>query len=120
MTSHDAPHESDSTSAARDAEITAALVDLLDLRTDVEEDVFTAATDAQPGGHVFGGQVMGQAIIAQGRTVPEGRRIHSSYSYFLAPGIPDVPIRFAVDRLRDGGSFSVRRVLATQAQPGRG
>ena len=101
----------------------AALLDLLDLR-EVEADpvMATPATVAsfegdsspQPGGHVFGGQVMGQAVTAVGRTVPEGRRIHSMYSYFLAPGDPSRPIRFQVDTLRDGGSFSVRRVLATQ------
>lgn len=103
-----------------------ALVALLDLRAvDLDPAVATEATVAsfeghsspQPGGHVFGGQVMGQAVTAVGRTVPEGRRIHSMYSYFLAPGDPEHPIRFHVDALRDGGSFSVRRVLATQ--PGR-
>ena len=107
--------------------IAAGLVDLLDLRT-VQAPSGAPATTAvavyegdsspQPGGHVFGGQVMGQAVTAVGRTVPEGRRIHSMYSYFLAPGDPAHPIRFQVDALRDGGSFSVRRVLALQ--PGRG
>lgn len=82
--------------------------------TQLDEGVFEGITVPQPGGHVFGGQVMGQAIIAIGRTVPETRRIHSSYSYFLAPGDPELPIRFTVDALRDGGSFSVRRVLASQ------
>ncbi len=76
--------------------------------------VFEGPTDPQPGGHVFGGQVMGQAIVATGRTVPEGRFIHSMFSYFLRPGDPTLPIRFEVDALRDGGSFSVRRVLASQ------
>src|SRR5699024_7407458 len=75
---------------------------------------FEGDSSPQPGGHVFGGQVMGQAVTAVGRTVPPGRRIHSMYSYFLEPGDPAHPIRFQVDALRDGGSFSVRRVLATQ------
>src|SRR5690625_7250395 len=57
---------------------------------------------------------MGQAVAAAGRSTPEGRRIHSMYSYFLAPGDPAQRIRFHADALRDGGSFSVRRVLATQ------
>lgn len=101
----------------------ATLLDLLDLReVGADPAVATPATVASfegdssphPGGHVFGGQVMGQAVTAVGRTVPEGRRIHSMYSYFLAPGDPAHPIRFQVDTLRDGGSFSVRRVLATQ------
>lgn len=102
---------------------TAALLELLALRQiEPEASLATPATVAafqgdsspQPGGHVFGGQVMGQAVSAVGRTVPEARRIHSMYSYFLAPGDPAEPIRFHVDALRDGGSFSVRRVLATQ------
>lgn len=106
--------------------VAAGLVDLLDLRPVDAAGAASSATavavyegdsSPQPGGHVFGGQVMGQAVTAVGRTAPEGRRIHSMYSYFLAPGDPAHPIRFEVDALRDGGSFSVRRVLATQ--PGR-
>ena len=108
------------------ARIAAGLVDLLDLRpvdaagaasSPTAIAVYEGDSSPQPGGRVFGGQVMGQAVTAVGRTVPEGRRIHSMYSYFLAPGDPAHPIRFEVDVLRDGGSFSVRRVLATQ--PGR-
>ncbi|SLM95046.1 Acyl-CoA thioesterase II [Brachybacterium nesterenkovii] len=98
---------------ASPAAVAQGLVDLLDLEQ-IDEAVFEGYSNPQPGGHVFGGQVMGQAISAMVRTVPAGRRIHSSYSYFLAPGAPDVPIRFAVEQLRDGGSFSARRVLATQ------
>ncbi|MCT1558461.1 acyl-CoA thioesterase II [Helcobacillus massiliensis] len=75
---------------------------------------FEGDSHPHPGGHVFGGQVMGQAVMAVGRTVPEGRHIHSMFSYFLRPGDPSVPIRFEVDSLRDGRSFSVRRVLAIQ------
>lgn len=106
--------------------VAAGLVDLLDLRpvdaagaasSPTAIAVYEGDSSPQPGGHVFGGQVMGQAVTAVGRTAPEGRRIHSMYSYFLAPGDPAHPIRFEVDALRDGGSFSVRRVLATQ--PGR-
>lgn len=89
------------------------LTRLLDLRT-LAEGSFEGDSSPQPGGHVFGGQVMGQAITAVGRTVPAQRRVHSMYSYFLAPGDPEVPIAFDVEVLRDGGSFSVRRVLATQ------
>lgn len=103
----------------------AALLDLLDLRlvpeahpsSDATAAVYEGDSSPQPGGHVFGGQVMGQAIIAAGRTLPEGRAIHSMFSYFLAPGDPDHPIRFHVDVLRDGGSFSARRVLALQPDP---
>ena len=105
------------------SEIAAGLVDLLDLgeiapfgefSTPASVAAYQGESSPQPGGHVFGGQVMGQAVTAVGRTVSPERRIHSMYSYFLAPGDPSHPIRFHVDALRDGGSFSVRRVLATQ------
>ena len=105
------------------SEIVASLVDLLDVQeiapfgefsTPATVAAYRAESSPQPGGHVFGGQVMGQAVKAVGRTVADDRRIHSMYSYFLAPGDPAHPIRFQVDALRDGGSFSVRRVLANQ------
>ncbi len=63
---------------------------------------------------MFGGQVAGQALVAAGRTVPADRFVHSLHSYFVRPGNPRVPIRYAVDRLRDGRSFSIRRVVAEQ------
>lgn len=62
---------------------------------------------------VFGGQVIGQALYAACRTV-EDRQPHSLHAYFLLPGDPQVPIVYEVERLRDGGSFSTRRVLALQ------
>jgi acyl-CoA thioesterase-2 len=67
-----------------------------------------------PGGRVFGGQVLGQGVIAAGRTVAEDRHIHSLHGYFLRAGDATEPIRFEVDVLRDGGSFSARRVHALQ------
>lgn len=63
---------------------------------------------------VFGGQVLGQSVIAAGRSVPDGRPIHSLHGYFLRPGDPAHPIDFEVERLRDGRSFSARRVQAVQ------
>src|SRR5699024_1132689 len=75
---------------------------------------YQGESSPHPGGHVFGGQVMGQAVTAVGRTVSAERRIHSMYSYFLAPGDPAHPIRSQVDALRAGSCFSVRRVLATR------
>src|SRR5699024_7005169 len=105
------------------SEIAAGLVDLLDLREIAPPGEFsTPATAAAyqgeasppPAGRVVGGPVMGQAVPAVARTVSAERRIHSLSSYFLAPGDPARPIRFQVDALRDGSSFSVRRVLATQ------
>jgi acyl-CoA thioesterase-2 len=62
---------------------------------------------------VFGGQVIGQALVAAHRTV-EGRPAHSLHAYFLRAGDPTVPILYEVDRIRDGGSFSTRRVVAIQ------
>jgi acyl-CoA thioesterase-2 len=62
---------------------------------------------------VFGGQVLGQALVAAGRTV-EGRVAHSLHAYFLVAGDPKVPILYEVDRSRDGSSFSSRRVVAIQ------
>jgi acyl-CoA thioesterase-2 len=62
---------------------------------------------------VFGGQVIGQALVAACRTV-EGRPPHSLHAYFLEPGDPKVPIIYKVDRLRDGKNFSTRRVIAIQ------
>jgi hypothetical protein len=64
---------------------------------------------------VFGGQVAGQALVAASRTVDEpGRLVHSLHAYFLRPGDPSVPIVYEVDRIRDGKSFSTRRVVAIQ------
>lgn len=66
------------------------------------------------GGHsVFGGQVMGQALVAAGRTV-ENRSIHSFHGYFLRPGDMYAPIVYDVDRIRDGKSFTTRRIVAIQ------
>src|ERR671922_1121766 len=62
---------------------------------------------------VFGGQVIGQALVAAVRTV-EGRTPHSMHAYFLLPGDPKVPIIYEVERIRDGKSFTTRRVLAIQ------
>ena len=62
---------------------------------------------------VFGGQVIGQALVAATRTV-EGRTAHSLHGYFLRPGDPSVPIIYEVDRIRDGRSFTTRRVVAIQ------
>jgi len=83
-----------------------------------EADVFIGRSQPMPHGRVFGGQVLAQSVIAAGRTVAdlEGapRRIHSLHGYFLRPGDANHRIRFAVQRLRDGHSFSVRRVQAIQ------
>ncbi|WP_299016100.1 acyl-CoA thioesterase II [uncultured Polaribacter sp.] len=64
--------------------------------------------------HVFGGQVVAQAVNAAYRTVPENRFIHSLHSYFLEAGDLTIPINYKVTEMRDGGSFSTRRVTASQ------
>ena len=66
-------------------------------------------------GALFGGMVAAQSIIAACRTVAPERRIHSLHSYFLRPGRHDAPLRFVVDRIRDGKTFTTRRVVAHQA-----
>jgi acyl-CoA thioesterase-2 len=62
---------------------------------------------------VFGGQVAGQALVAAARTVEHGA-VHSLHAYFLRPGDPSIPILYEVDRIRDGRSFTTRRVVAIQ------
>lgn len=65
---------------------------------------------------LFGGQVLGQTLVAAARTVAPTRQIHSLNAYFLRPGTTDAPLDFAVERVRDGGTFSNRRVVARQGE----
>ena len=88
------------------------LVDLLDLEP-IEVNIFRGTQPNEERQRVFGGQVAGQALMAAGRTVEHGR-VHSLHSYFLRPGDPSVPILYEVDRIRDGRSFTTRRVVAIQ------
>jgi acyl-CoA thioesterase-2 len=83
-----------------------------------EPDVFVGQTPTTPMQRIFGGQVAGQALMAAGRTVPAERGVHSIHSYFLRPGDPHEEIRYVVDRLRDGRTFSTRRVVAWQRRKG--
>jgi len=89
-----------------------ALVELLDLEA-IEVNVFRGLSPDDDRQRVFGGQVAGQALVAAGRTVGT-RRVHSLHAYFLRPGDPTVPILYEVDRIRDGRSFTTRRVVAIQ------
>lgn len=89
------------------------LLELLDLET-LEVDLFRGRTPETWHQRVFGGQVAGQALVAAGRTVPSDRPIHSLHAYFLRPGDPSVPIVYQVDPIRDGRSFTTRRVAARQ------
>jgi acyl-CoA thioesterase-2 len=90
------------------------MLDLLDLE-DIEVNLFRGGSPKERRQRVFGGQVLGQALIAAGRTVEdEDRSCHSFHAYFLRPGDPKVPIVYEVDRIRDGRSFTTRRVVAVQ------
>lgn len=89
------------------------LLGLLDLET-IEVDYFRAVSPVERRQRVFGGLVAGQALVAAGRTVEPGRTVHSLHAYFLRPGRPGVPILYEVDRIRDGRSFTTRRVVAIQ------
>ena len=88
------------------------LVAILDLEP-LEINLFRGRSPQVGWQRVFGGQVIGQALVAACRTV-EKRRPHSLHAYFILPGDPAVPIIYEVERLRDGRSFSTRRVSAIQ------
>jgi acyl-CoA thioesterase II len=91
-----------------------AVVELLDLEQ-IELDIFRGESPAhERRQRVFGGQVAGQALVAAGRTVPSDRPVHSLHAYFIRPGDPSVPLIYLVDRVRDGRSFTTRRVSAVQ------
>lgn len=90
------------------------LVTLLDLEA-IEVNIFRGQSPDENRQRVFGGQVAGQALVAATRTIDEpDRLVHSLHAYFLRSGDPGVPILYEVDRLRDGKSFSTRRVVAIQ------
>ncbi|MGW5862029.1 acyl-CoA thioesterase [Streptomyces sp. NPDC055239] len=89
------------------------LLDLLDLEQ-IEEDIFRGESRSALVPRVFGGQVAAQALVAAGRTVPADRPAHSLHAYFLRAGDPGAPIVYTVDRIRDGRSFTTRRVVAVQ------
>jgi acyl-CoA thioesterase II len=89
------------------------LLDLLDLER-IEQDIFRGQSRFAVVPRVFGGQVAAQALVAAGRTVPADRHAHSLHAYFLRAGDPGAPIVYTVDRIRDGRSFTTRRVVAVQ------
>jgi acyl-CoA thioesterase-2 len=89
------------------------LVDLLDLEQ-IELNIFRGRSPSDRRQRVFGGQVAGQALVAAGRTVPADRPVHSLHAYFIRPGDPAAPLIYLVDRVRDGKSFTTRRVSAIQ------
>jgi acyl-CoA thioesterase-2 len=89
------------------------LVNLLDLEA-IEVNLFRGVSPDENRQRVFGGQVAGQALVAATRTVEADRFVHSLHAYFLRPGDPTVPILYEVDRIRDGKSFTTRRVVGIQ------
>src|SRR5579864_7250739 len=91
------------------------LLDILDLEP-LEVNLFRGRSPQSRWQRVFGGQVIGQALVAACRTVDEvaARPPHSLHAYFLLAGDPKVPIVYEVDRIRDGRSFTTRRVVAIQ------
>ena len=91
------------------------LLHLMDLER-LEVDLFRGQSpENETNQRVFGGQVIAQSLVAAYRTVDtETRTCHSLHAYFLRPGDPSIPIIYEVDRIRDGGSFTTRRVVAIQ------
>ncbi len=88
------------------------LIKLLDLEP-IEKDIFRGVSPQENRQRVFGGQVAGQALVAAARTV-EGRSVHSLQAYFLRPGNVSAPLVYLVERVRDGRSFTTRRVTTIQ------
>jgi acyl-CoA thioesterase-2 len=91
----------------------ADLLAILDLEQ-LEVNLFRGRSPQSRWQRVFGGQVIGQALVAASRTVEPERQPHSLHAYFLLGGDPKVPIIYEVDRIRDGKSFTTRRVVAIQ------
>lgn len=89
-----------------------ALLRTLDLET-LEHNLFRGESPSKGWRRVYGGQVIGQALVAATRTAA-GRLAHSLHAYFLRPGDPKIPILYEVDRIRDGESFTTRRIVAIQ------
>ncbi len=89
------------------------LLTILDLEP-LEHNLFRGRSPKTGWQRVFGGQVIGQALVAAQRTVDPERQVHSLHGYFMLGGDPKVPIIYEVDRIRDGGSFTTRRVVAIQ------
>ncbi|HDZ07905.1 acyl-CoA thioesterase II [Pseudohongiella sp.] len=80
----------------------------------LDENLYRSAHKNEGWFRVYGGQVLAQALLSASHTVPDDRHVHSLHAYFLRPGDLDQPIIFHVDRIRDGRSFTTRRVVAMQ------
>jgi acyl-CoA thioesterase-2 len=97
----------------REDRVLTELLDLLKLEK-IEEIIFRGRSQDLGFGAIFGGQVLGQALSAASQTVDPARSVHSMHGYFLLPGDPQRPIVYEVDPIRDGKSFTTRRVVAIQ------
>lgn len=91
------------------------LLDILSLEK-IDTNIYRGHTAKTSNQRVFGGQVFAQAMRAAQDTVPDERMVHSQHAYFLRPGDPTLPILYQVDGIRDGGSFTTRRVVASQRE----
>ncbi|MEV8266365.1 acyl-CoA thioesterase II [Microbacterium sp. NPDC076911] len=90
------------------------VLDLSGSEARTREDIYTGSSQRMPLGRVYGGQVLAQSVVAAGRTITDGRAVHSMHGYFLRPGDSASGITFSVDRIHDGRSFSTRRTQAYQ------
>ena len=89
------------------------LIEILELEP-IEHNIYRGRNRDIGTKRIYGGQVLAQALVAASRTVDEERPIHSLHGYFILPGDLEIPVVYFVDRLRDGGSFTTRRVTAIQ------
>jgi acyl-CoA thioesterase-2 len=89
------------------------VIEILDLE-EIERNHYRATSPSEGWQRVYGGQVIGQALVAASRTVEQDRHAHSLHGYFLRAGDTSIPILYKVDRIRDGRSFTTRRVVAIQ------
>ncbi|MCW2717865.1 acyl-CoA thioesterase II [Pseudonocardia sp.] len=93
--------------------MTMSVAAMMDLEQ-IEVDLFRGTSQWPPSQRVFGGEVAAQALVAAGRTVPKERMVHFLHAYFLRPGDASVPIVYRVEPIRDGRSYTTRRVTAQQ------
>lgn len=107
-----APNDDPEVQLTEVSEALDGLLERLDLEA-LEQNLFRGESPPSPNGRIFGGLVLAQGMRAAFATT-EGRRAHSLHAYFLRPGNPDRPIVYEVDRIRDGRSFTTRRVVAIQ------
>lgn len=91
----------------------AQIIELMNLEK-IDDDLFRGSCYKTPWNVVFGGQVLGQSLHAAYQNVPDDRVAHSMHAYFILPGNVDVPVIYHVDNIRNGRSFTTRRVVAKQ------